>query len=120
MTPYANVLAVMRSCGSRPAMARPSTGIATIASSKPTQPARAITIDSPRMNPRTRRSGNPMALSTPSSFVRSRTEIAIVFPVTSKSVKKTTVPIETIRNLMFPNCFTQPSANADSVSVLVS
>ena len=56
-----------------------------------------------------------MALKTASSEVRSRTEMAMVFPVTSNSVKKTTVPMVTIRIWMLPNCLTQPAANADSV-----
>ena len=61
-----------------------------------------------------------MALKTASSEVRSRTEIAMVLPVTRRRVKNTTVPIVTIRNWMFPNCLTQFAAKADSVSVLVS
>src|ERR1700676_2276869 len=52
--------------------------------------------------------------------MRSRTEIAMVFPVTSSKVKNTTPPIVNINNSIFPSCFANPAANADSVSVLVS
>ncbi len=61
-----------------------------------------------------------MALRTASSEVRSRTEMAIVLPVTKSSVKKTTLPMVRIKSSMFPNCFTKYAAKADSVSVLVS
>ena len=61
-----------------------------------------------------------MALRIANSPVRSRTEIAMVLPVTRSRVKKTTLPITRIRNSMLPNCFTQPAAKADSVSVFVS
>ena len=46
--------------------------------------------------------------------------MAIVLPVTSSSVKKTTLPTLMIRSWMFPICFTNEAANAFSVSVLVS
>ena len=61
-----------------------------------------------------------MALSTASSFVRSRTEIAMVLPVTSRRVKKTIEPMTMIRNSMLPICFTKEAAKADSVWVRVS
>ena len=61
-----------------------------------------------------------MAFSTANSPTRSRTEIAIVFPVTSSKVKNTTPPIVKINNSIFPSCFANPAANADSVSVFVS
>jgi len=43
-----------------------------------------------------------------------------VFPVTSRRVKKTTLPMVRIRNSILPNCLAKPAAKADSVSVLVS
>ncbi len=61
-----------------------------------------------------------MALSTASSFVRSRTAMAMVFPVTRSSVKKTTEPMARTRNSMLPICFTYPARKADSVWVRVS
>src|SRR5882672_8859283 len=68
----------------------------------------------------TNRSENPTAFSTASSRVRSRTAIAIVLPVTSRSVKNTTLPTLTIRSWILPICLTNDAANAFSVSVLVS
>ncbi len=61
-----------------------------------------------------------MALRMASSAVRSRTEIAMVLPVTRSSVKKTTLPMVRIKSSMFPNCLAKYAAKADSVSVLVS
>src|SRR5690242_6366813 len=119
-TPITITCGVIRRDGSRPAIARLRTGTAAKASKSPTHPIMAITRDSPRMKPRMVRSENPIAFRTASSGVRSRTEIAMVLPVTSNSVKNTTVPIVTIRNLIFPNCLTQLAAKADSVCVLVS
>src|SRR6185312_10000992 len=119
-TPEISTLGDISSAGSRPAIARLRTGTANSASRSPIQPSTAITSDSLKMNPSTARSEKPIAFRMAISGVRSRTEMAMVFPVTSNKVKKTTVPMLTIRNLMFPNCFTHPAANADSVSVLVS
>ena len=68
----------------------------------------------------TNRSEKPTAFSTASSRVRSRTAIAIVLPVTSRSVKNTTLPTLMIRSWMLPICLTNDAANAFSVSVLVS
>ena len=61
-----------------------------------------------------------MVLRTASSFVRSRTDMARVLPVTRRSVKKTTPPMTMMRSWMFPICLTKPAAKARSVSVLVS
>src|SRR5260370_32844317 len=77
-------------------------------------------MDSASTNKRTARPEKPMALSTASSPTRSRTEMAIVLPVTSRSVKKTTPPMVRIKSSMFPNCLAKYAAKADSVSVLVS
>ena len=68
----------------------------------------------------TKASENPTALSTASSRVRSRTAMAIVLPVTSKSVKNTTLPMLMIRSWILPICLTKDAAKAFSVSVLVS
>src|SRR6266851_4942384 len=76
--------------------------------------------DSARTKKRTARPEKPMAFRTASSEVRSRTEIAMVLPVTKSSVKKTTLPMVRIKSSMFPNCLTKYAAKADSVSVLVS
>ena len=68
----------------------------------------------------TTRSPKPTVLSTASSPVRSRTEMAMVLPVTSSSVKNTTMPMARIRNSMFPICFTNEAMKAASVWVRVS
>ena len=65
--------------------------------------------DSARTKKRMERSLKPMALRTASSPMRSRTEMAMVLPVTSSRVKKTTVPMVRIRNSMLPNCLTEAS-----------
>ena len=49
-------------------------------------------------------SENPIAFSTASSPVRSRTAMAIVLPVTSSSVKNTMPPMASSRNSMLPIC----------------
>src|SRR6266851_4942386 len=72
--------------------------------------------DSAKTKKRTARPEKPMALRTASSLVRSRTEIAMVLPVTRRSVKKTTLPMVRIKSSMFPNCLTKYAAKADSVS----
>ena len=46
--------------------------------------------------------------------------MAMVLPVTSSSVKKTTEPMARIRNSMLPICFTKAAAKAVSVWVRVS
>jgi hypothetical protein len=46
--------------------------------------------------------------------------MAIVLPVTRRSVKNTTLPTVVIRSWMLPICLTQDAANAFSVSVRVS
>ena len=107
--------------GSKPFRADPRTGMAIKARPSPKiPPTSAIASDSASTKKSTERFLNPMALRMPSSPVRSRTEMAMVLPVTSSSVKKTTLPIDRMRNSMFPNCFTQLAANWDSVSVFVS
>src|SRR6202790_3344693 len=107
--------------GKSPFSPAPTTGIASTAKPRPSSPPiRAITSDSARTKKSTKRSVNPIAFSTASSPVRSRTEIAMVLPVTSSKVKKTTLPMVRIRNSMFPSCLAKPAWNADSVSVLVS
>jgi len=73
-------------------------------------PTSAMVRASARTKNNTDRSVKPMALSTASSPTRSRTEMAMVLPVTSKRVKKTTVPMVMIRNWMLPNCLTQPAS----------
>ncbi len=92
-----------------------------LASANPRPPPRNATrIDSASTSTRTNASENPTAFSTASSPVRSRTAMAMVFPVTSRRVKKTTVPMARIRKLMFPICLTNPAAKAFSVWVRVS
>ena len=109
------------SVGSSPLRAAARTGIASIARPKPSSPpTKEMITASASTKKRIRRSLKPMALSVPSSLMRSRTEMAMVFPVTSSKVKKTTAPMVRIRNSMLPNCLTHPAANWDSVSVLVS
>src|SRR5271170_1188551 len=94
--------------GKSPLSAVASAGMDTIASSRPiTPPMMAIISDSEITNRSTARSEKPMALNTASSPVRSRTEMAMVLPVTRRRVKKTTAPIERIRNWILPNCLTQ-------------
>ncbi len=46
--------------------------------------------------------------------------MAIVLPVTSSSVKNTTLPMLMIRSWILPICLTKEAAKAFSVSVLVS
>ena len=61
-----------------------------------------------------------MALSTPNSDTRSRTDWAMVLPATSRMVKKTAVRMETTMAPMFPTCSAKPLTKAFSVSVFVS
>ena len=63
---------------------------------------------------------NPMALSTPSSSVRSLTDCAMVFPATSRMVKNTAPTTAMTMVAMSPICWAKPAANAPSGSVLVS
>ena len=83
-------------------------------------PTTATTIVSAITIASTKSPEKPTAFSTASSRVRSRTAMAIVLPVTRRSVKNTTLPTVIIRSWMFPICFTKPAANAFSVSVFVS
>src|SRR6185436_1585231 len=62
----------------------------------------------------------PIAFSTPSSLIRSRTACAIVLPATRRMVKKTAVRIAVTIAPMLPICSANPLMNAFSVSVLVS
>ena len=62
----------------------------------------------------------PTVFSTASSPVRSRTDIAMVLPVTSSRVKKTTLPMTIIRNSMLPICSTKEAMKACSLWVRVS
>ena len=66
------------------------------------------------------RRAKPTVFSTASSPVRSRTDMAMVLPVTSSRVKNTTPPMAIIRNSMLPICFTNEAMNACSVWVRVS
>ena len=93
----------------------------SLASPSPTPPpTAATTIVSTITSTSTKGSEKPTAFSTASSRVRSRTAMAIVLPVTSRSVKNTTLPMVVIRSSMLPICFTHDAANAFSVSVFVS
>ena len=76
--------------------------------------------DSTSTSTSTARSVKPTVFSTASSPVRSRTEMAMVLPVTSSSVKNTTLPMATIRNSMLPICSTKEAMNAYSRWVRVS
>ena len=64
----------------------------------------------------TKPSPKPSAFRTATSAVRSRTAMAMVFPVTSSSVENTTQPMAASRNWMFPICLTnlrrRPSRSA--------
>ena len=83
-------------------------------------PCPAMRTASARTSPRTRTSEKPIVLRTASSPDRSRTAMAIVLPVTRRSVKKTTEPMDMIRSSMFPICLTNEAAKAFSVWVRVS
>ena len=84
-------------------------------------PPTAATISvSTSTRPTTKPSVKPTVLSTASSPVRSRTDMAMVLPVTSSRVKNTTPPMARIRNSMLPNCVTKPCMNALSDWVRVS
>ena len=61
-------------------------------------PISEISNDSAMTKNNTKRSENPTAFKTASSPVRSRTAMAMVLPVISSKVKKTTLPMVMIRN----------------------
>ena len=107
--------------GNKPFRAAPSAGIARSARPRPSNPPiSAIVRDSASTKKEDPTVLEPDGLQHGEFAVRSRTEIAMVLPVTSSSVKNTTLPMAMIRNSMLPNCFTQLAAKADSVSVFVS
>ena len=70
-----------------------------------TPPARAAS---------TRTLVKPIALSTPSSSVRSRTDWAMVLPATSRMVKNTALSTAITIAPMSPICWAKPAANAPS------
>jgi len=77
--------------GSNPFKLAPMSGTATAARSIPrVPPTTEMANDSPRMRNNRARSGKPTALNMAISPVRSRTDIAMVLPVTRSRVKKTT------------------------------
>ena len=85
-----------------------------------TPPIAATSTDSIKTSASTDASVNPTVLRMASSPVRSRTEVAMVLPVTSSRVKNTTLPMANMRNSMLPICSTNEAMNADSDCVRVS
>ena len=83
-------------------------------------PINIISIDSAITIPSTVLSLKPTVLSTANSDMRSRTDCAIVLPVTSNRVKKTAARISCTISAMSPSCSMKERANASSVLVLVS
>ena len=106
--------------GRKPPVGSPRS-VSALARARPRPPpSRATSTDSAMTSPSTAQSGKPTVLSTASSPVRSRTAMAIVFPVTRSRVKKTTAPMDRIRNSMLPICFAKDVAISFSVCALVS
>ena len=62
----------------------------------------------------------PSVLSTPISWIRSRTDCAIVWPVTSRIMNTTAARISVTISPILPNCCAYCWAKAASVLVLVS
>ena len=62
----------------------------------------------------------PSVLSTPISWIRSRTDCAMVWPVTSRIMNTTALRIRVTIRPMLPNCCAYSCAKAASVLVLVS
>ena len=119
-TPMSTSTVGKKNIGNMPPVGSPR-AINTHASPRPIPPpSTASTQDSASTNESTCELVKPIALSAPSSPVRSRTAWPIVLPATSRIVKNTALRIVAVIVVISPICLAQAWRKAPSGSVFVS